>query len=178
MKIDRHPYKDRKYGVVPYDPAWPERFEEYAAKIRGIFKGVRIEHIGSTSVVGMSGKPCIDVLVMVDDLQAVDAHVAEMEQAGFEYAGEFVMANSRLFRVMQDTTQLANIHFFPVGHPHNDAMLSLRDYLRAHPEEVSAYTAIKKELCVKYPDDYAMYRKYKDEYMEEMKKRVLRPERG
>lgn len=171
---NKHSYKDRKYDVVPYDQSWPSQFENHASKIRKIFgENIQIEHIGSTSVPGMDGKPCIDVLVMIKDLKIVEDHVSDMEEVGFEYAGQFVMENSRLFRVMKDNTLLANIHFFPIGHPHNGEMIDLRNYLRAHPEEVKSYSELKNELYVKYSNDYASYRKYKDEYMAELKKRVL-----
>jgi len=172
MSTNKHPYKDRKYDVVPYNPDWPKQFEEYASKVKKIFGNLQVEHIGSTSVVGMSGKLCIDVLVIVKDLKMVEGHISDMEQAGFEYAGQFVMPDSRLLRVIKDNVLYANIHFFPEGHPHNDEMISLRNYLRSHPTEVDRYTKIKKELYSKYSNDYASYRKYKDEYMDDLKKRV------
>lgn len=172
-KNNKHPYENRKYDVVPYDTNWPNQFEIYASKIRKTFgDDVQIEHIGSTSVPGMSGKSCIDVLVIVKDLKTVEGHINSMKQAGFEYAGQFVMNGSRLFRVMKDNVSLANIHFFPIGHPHNEEMLNLRNYLRVHPEETTAYSNIKNELYSKYPNDYATYRKLKDVYMENLKKRV------
>jgi GrpB-like predicted nucleotidyltransferase (UPF0157 family) len=37
---------------------------------------------------------------------------------------------------------------------------------------VTAYSSLKKELFKKYPDDYATYRKLKDEYMKELKERA------
>jgi GrpB-like predicted nucleotidyltransferase (UPF0157 family) len=121
----------------------------------------------------MSGKPCIDVLVVVPDLNMVEDHVAAMEQAGFEYLGQYVMDRSRLFRVMQDGVVLANIHFFPAGHPHIVEMLALRDYLRSHHEEVVAYSELKRELCTAYAHDYRSYRKYKDEYVHDLQGRAL-----
>lgn len=170
---NKEAYKDRKYDVLPFDPNWSRQFTEYKNKLQRIFPNVQIEHIGSTSVEGMSGKPCIDVLVIVPDIKIVEEHIADMEQAGFVYAGQFVMENSRLFRVMEDNHLLANIHFFPEGHPHNKEMLDMRDYLRTHPEEVEGYSNIKKELYAKYPTDYSLYRKEKDEYMNSLKERVL-----
>lgn len=168
-----HPYKDRKYEIVAYDPNWPKRFETYASKIRQIFGDIQIEHIGSTSVPGMSGKSCVDVLVILPNTVALaKEHQTEMEQAGFEYAGSFVTEDSVLFRIIENNTLIANIHFFPSGHPHNTEMLNLRDYLRDHPEEVLAYSTCKKDLESRYADDYASYRKFKDEYMEKLKERV------
>ncbi len=172
--MKNHLYKDRKYNVVPYDPQWPSQFLEYTKKIRAVFGDLPIKHIGSTSVPGMSGKPCIDVLVLVENLEIVNTpHIHQMEQAGFEYAGEFVMPNSRLFRVIKDNTLLANIHFFPSQHIHVKEMLDLRDYLRSHPKEVEAYSSIKNDLNKKYSNDYASYRKHKDEYMNGLKERIV-----
>ena len=172
MTENKHPYSSRKYEIVPYDPNWVNQFEDLKLKIQTVFKSSQIEHIGSTSVPGMSGKPCIDVLVTVDDIKEVENHVTGMENLGMEYAGEFVMKDSRLFRVMKNDTLLANIHFFPVGHTHNKEMLNMRDYLRANPEEVTQYSELKQDLYMKYKDDYASYRKYKDEYMDKLKGRV------
>jgi len=173
MNKNKHSYKDRRYSIVPYDPMWPAQFESYADKIKKIFgNSVLIEHIGSTAVPGMSGKPCIDVLVIMDDLTNIEGRVKEMEQAGFVDAGQFVMENSRLFRVVKDNALLANIHFFPKGHPHNKEMIKVRDYLRTHSEEAEAYSAMKNDLYVRYADDYATYRKYKDEYMDALVKRA------
>ncbi len=172
MKNDKYSYKDRKYGIVSYDPNWVHAFESLRKKIQLIFGDVSIEHIGSTAVPNMSGKPCIDVLVMIDNLDSIEHHIDEMREKGFEYVGELVVEDSRLFRVMEENISLANIHFFPKDHPHNSEMLAMRDYLRSHPEEVEAYSQLKENLYAKYSDEYALYRKEKDEYMNELMKRI------
>ncbi|MFA5131774.1 MAG: GrpB family protein [Candidatus Paceibacterota bacterium] len=173
-----HSYKNRKYEVVPYDVMWPKLFENYSLTIKKIFGNVSIEHIGSTSIPGMSGKSCIDILVIVKDLSDVEKHIEEMKQSGFDYSGEFVMKNSRLFRVVADNVLYANVHFFPEGHIHNKEMLDLRDYLRNHPEEVEAYSVLKKNLYIQHANDYALYRKYKDEYMNNLMERVAKDKKG
>jgi GrpB-like predicted nucleotidyltransferase (UPF0157 family) len=168
-------YKDRKYHVEPYDPAWPRQFEHDARILREIFgsDALAIEHIGSTSVPGMDGKPVIDILVIVDDINTVNKHVEAMRAAGYEHLVGYVMPGSVLFRQMKDNVLLSNVHVFKNDHPHVHEMLGLRDYLRMHPETVAEYSNLKKDLFKKYPDDYAMYRKLKDEYMEALKKRAL-----
>lgn len=167
----KHSLKDRKYSIVPYNKNWVNQFDDYKLKIKSIFNDAQFEHIGSTSIPGMSGKDCIDVLVIVADLKIVEENIEKMERLGFEYAGTVVAGNSRLFRVMNGNTVLANIHFFPCDHPHIPEMLDFRNFLLCNPEEVLSYSSLKNDLCAKYPNDYASYRKYKDEYMEEMKKR-------
>ncbi len=180
MKKDsKHPYEKREYQVLPYDPRWVRQFEEYASRIRRIFDDeVRIEHIGSTSVPGLSGKPCVDVLVIVHNLNIVEDRIDAMERAGFTYAGPFVMEHSLLFREMEGNTVLANIHFFPAGHIHIEEMIALRDYLRTHPYEATAYADLKNRLYAQHPQEYAAYRKEKDEHMEAMKKRASRWHNG
>lgn len=168
-------YKDRKYEIGPYDPMWPDQFQKIASIVKKIFGGdaVAIEHIGSTSVPEMIGKPTIDILVLVDDLSAVHKHSAEMEEAGYEYLSDYVLPGTVLFRQIENNALLANIHIFQKNHPHVHEMLSLRDYLRSHPEEVKAYSDLKKVLFKKYSSDYGTYRKFKDAYMEDLKKRAL-----
>ena len=46
--------------IVPYDPAWPVKFEEEAAILRRVLApwlAGSIEHIGSTAVPGLAAKP-------------------------------------------------------------------------------------------------------------------------
>lgn len=166
-------YKDRRYEVVPYDANWPRQFESAASKLRVVFgPSVDIQHIGSTAVPGMDGKPVIDILVLVDDVSITGTHREEMESLGYTYAGEFVMPGAILFRKMNGDTLLSNVHIFERNHPHVREMLRLRDYLRDNPGEVKAYSDLKRDLYTKFKSDYAEYRKHKDEYMADLKKRA------
>ena len=159
-------YKDRKYDVVAYDPNWQKRFLDESNIIRKIFGNeIKIEHVGSTSVVGMEGKPCIDILVIPKSLEVAKEQISDMENVGYFCRGAFIRENTLLFTRVKDNNIETNIHFLPEGDPHIKEMLALRDYLRNHSEEVSKYSELKKKLYEKYPNDYAGYRKEKDEYM-------------
>lgn len=51
------------------NPAWPARYQGYAATLREVL-GERLrllEHIGSTSVPGLAAKPIIDIVAGLDD---------------------------------------------------------------------------------------------------------------
>lgn len=168
-------YKDRKYTIVAYDPTWAESFKSEADKIKTVFgtDAIAIEHIGSTSVPGMAGKPTIDVLVLVDNLELAEKHTKEMQNLGYEFMGQYVTQNSLLFRVTKNNSLLSNIHIFPKDHLHVKEMLDLRDFLKTHPQEVTDYSSLKEQLNVKYPNSYGDYRREKDEYMKELMRRVL-----
>ena len=169
-------YKDREYSIVLYNPFWAQMFEAEAVKIKTVFSSdaVAIEHIGSTAVPGMSGKPAIDILVLVNNFQVAEKHVHEMQNLGYEFLGQYVTQNSLLFRVVKNNHLLTNIHIFPKDHPHVKEMIAIRDYLKTHPEEVEAYTYLKEKLNQEYPNSYGDYRKKKDEYMKKLMERALK----
>jgi GrpB-like predicted nucleotidyltransferase (UPF0157 family) len=131
-----------------------------------------IEHIGSTAVEGLAGKPTIDVLVIVENSALVDKHLPEMIAAGYRDLGEYVLPETRLFVREEDNTRLVNVHFFLQGHPHIEEMILVREHLRNHPEEVKQYSELKQRLYQGHPDNYGAYREVKDAYMKELLKRA------
>ena len=54
--------KTRKVIVLPYDKSWQSDFEKIKNEIEYTLGdlSIGIEHVGSTSVEGMSAKPCIE----------------------------------------------------------------------------------------------------------------------
>ena len=75
----------RDMRVVPYDGQWPTQFEAVKAALAAIFGdlAVDIQHVGSTSIVGMWAKPILDIIVLVTDIAAVDGLTDRMEMAGY-----------------------------------------------------------------------------------------------
>src|SRR3989344_4721156 len=73
------------------------KFAEEAKVLNSIFgmSAIKIEHVGSTAVPGLSGKPIIDVLILVEDVAIADALNQKMESAGFKALGEYVMPGVR-----------------------------------------------------------------------------------
>lgn len=167
-------YAGRKYQVVEYDESWPKKFDSERKTLKSIFgeDAEAIEHVGGTAVPGLSGKPTIDILVLVNDMSLVDAYSKSMTTAGYQDREEYVVPGTHLFIKEEENTRLVNVHIFPKDHSHTKDMLVFRDYLRSHPEEVRQYGQIKQELYKKYPDDYGAYRKEKDEYMAKLMERA------
>ncbi len=167
-------YANRKYNIEAYDPAWKERFDAEAGQLRPVFgESLRaIEHVGSTSVPGLAGKPTIDILVTMNSIHEADALSRQIEALGYTALGDYINQGSRLFAKERDNTRFVNLHVFEAASPKVAAMLKLRDYFRNHPAVVAEYSQLKLDLFHRYPNDYASYRKYKDEWMEEIKKQI------
>ena len=167
-------YKNRKYSVEPYNPEWRKAFETEVKFLRPIFsdKAISIEHIGSTAVPGLAGKPTIDILITVEKIEIADELSEKIESIGYKSLGDYINQGSHLFVKEVGNTRLVNLHIFEAEHPHVKDMINLRNYFRSHPEVVEEYCKLKFELVEKYPDDYGLYRKYKDEWMENLKKNI------
>lgn len=165
-------YKNRKYIVEPYSLEWKKKFEIEAKKLRPIFsdKAISIEHIGSTAVPGLAGKPTIDILITVEKIEIADELSEKIETIGYKALGDYIKKGSRLFVKEEDNERLINLHVFEAIHPHVSDMIDLREYFRSHPEKVEEYSRLKFDLVKKYPNDYGLYRKYKDEWMENLKR--------
>jgi GrpB-like predicted nucleotidyltransferase (UPF0157 family) len=72
--------------LVEPNPAWPARYERYAATLRDVLGGRRrlLEHIGSTSVPGLEAKPVIDIVAGLDDPDDEPAYLPDLEAAGWD----------------------------------------------------------------------------------------------
>jgi GrpB-like predicted nucleotidyltransferase (UPF0157 family) len=57
-----------------YDSRWPEQFEREKEVIKRVLGTAlsEIEHVGSTSILGMSAKPIIDIAATVPDFDCID----------------------------------------------------------------------------------------------------------
>jgi len=167
-------YKNRKYNIEQYNSEWQKRFETEAEILRPIFsnKAISIEHVGSTAVPGLAGKPTIDILITVEKIEIADELSKNIEDVGYKSLGDYINKGSRLFVKEEHDTRLVNLHVFEAQHSHVKSMIILRDYFRSHAEAVEEYSKLKVDLVKKYPNDYGLYRKYKDEWMEKLKQEI------
>jgi GrpB-like predicted nucleotidyltransferase (UPF0157 family) len=82
---------DEPISVVSADPQWPEKFQQEAVCLRAALPlklAPDIQHIGSTSVPGLDGKPVIDIMVGISDPKQIEAVVLALEGLRYESLGE------------------------------------------------------------------------------------------
>ena len=161
--------------VTEYDPRWEKLFEEEKRLIASILgdNAAEIYHIGSTAVHGLAAKPIIDVMPVVYSLSAVDEAKGAFEQAGYEYLGEFGIKGRRYMRKGGDE-RTHQVHVFHVSDRQNVCRhLAVRDYLRTHPDEASAYAQLKKRLAAQFPYDIESYCDGKAQFVTELERKAL-----
>jgi GrpB-like predicted nucleotidyltransferase (UPF0157 family) len=163
----------RRNGVllVEYDPAWPQRYQEAAALIRGACGPVliAIEHIGSTSIPGLASKPYLDIMPGVATFEDGFSLIAGMESLGYASRGEFGIPGRHYFTKWVERDEHIwkhNVHAYPVGHIGWVRHLVFRDALRAHDPVRDEYEALKHRLAAEHPDDVNAYADAKGEFVE------------
>jgi GrpB-like predicted nucleotidyltransferase (UPF0157 family) len=150
LQLSTNPWDrgDMPAAVVPYDAAWPERFESASTEILTAVgpRFLRLEHIGSTSVPGLAAKPVIDMMASVRRLQDGLAARTALAELGYQLV-ETGMPD-RLFFQRRDRSGASTHHLHVVGEDtwatRNERLL--RDHLRKHPEQARRYGELKEQL--------------------------------
>jgi NAD-dependent deacetylase len=135
--------------VVDYDPRWPELYEREARRVRRALGQpvVELEHMGSTAVPGLAGKPVIDISVGLRDLHLDEDQIGAMEALGYQYLGEYGLPGRLFFRKDENGRRTHHVHAVEFEDEHWHRHRAFRDYLRAHPKEVERYAAEKRSLA-------------------------------
>jgi GrpB-like predicted nucleotidyltransferase (UPF0157 family) len=163
--------------LVPYDRAWPPTFAAEATRLRRALPDlfVGLQHMGSTAIPGLIAKPVIDMLAVVDSVEAVDLHRETFEALGYEVMGEFGIPGRRYFRKDDSSGRRTHqLHAFVRGSSHIVRHLDFRDYLRAHPAVAEAYGLLKQRLAAECENDTRRYTEGKTAFVQEIEERAAR----
>jgi GrpB-like predicted nucleotidyltransferase (UPF0157 family) len=159
--------------LEPYDPAWPALYEGEAAKVRAALGGrvLDIDHVGSTSVPGISAKPIIDMQLVVADSGDEAAYVPALEGAGYVLRTREPDWNEhRMFRGLWPPVHL---HVYSQGCPELRRVIAFRDRLRADEADRRLYEETKKTLAAKVWKDMQNYADAKTAVVEAILARAL-----
>jgi putative glutamine amidotransferase len=150
--------RTRAYSIVEPDPAWPERFEQEAARLRVALGAqvVRIEHVGSTSVPGLVAKPIV-ISVGVVSMEPRGAYVPALQALGYRTVLDPSDPDHEFASLDLDGERRFNVHLCSAGSRFERRHLAFRDWLRAHPEDAGAYGKLKRELAAMHPNDVHTY---------------------
>ena len=154
-----------KYVVVePYNKIWISEFEKIKAKLEYSIGDlcIRIEHVGSTSVKGLSAKPIIDIDVVIEDYTVFPEVIRRLHSIGYTHRGDLGIKDREAFKY-NDKPHLQQHHLYvcPQYSRELQRHIIFRDYLRSHPEAVEKYSKVKEEAAKLYPDNIEKYIEYK-----------------
>ena len=165
--------RTRKVVVLPYDMAWQSAFEKIRSEIKEAIGDliIGIEHVGSTSVEGMSAKPCIDIDVIIKDYSAFSAVIEGLKGIGYIHEGDLGIKDREAFKYT-DKPHLMMHHLYvcPQYSKELHRHITFRDFLRSNPEAVRKYSLIKEKAAELFPNDIDGYIEYKSPCIQELYK--------
>ena len=157
--------------VLPYDAKWKSDFEAIKKEIEAALGDLMIaaEHVGSTSVEGLSAKPCIDLDVVIQDDSVFNAVVRRLAAIGYIHEGNYGIEGREAFKYL-DKPHLQTHHLYVC--PQQSAELhrhvTFREFLRSNPEAAKRYGAVKEKAAQLFPNDIEKYIAYKSPCIEEL----------
>ena len=155
--------------VESYNSEWKKDFEDIRSELMAVLEGkvISVEHVGSTSVEGLSAKPVIDIDVVIEDEDAFPEVKAAMESIGYTHEGDLGIKGRESFKYT-GKEHLRKHHLYVCTKDADELKrhISFRDYLRTHPEAVREYGRIKEEGAKLYPLDIDSYIEHKAPFIE------------
>ncbi len=140
-----------KMVIEKYNPKWPKQFSAIKELLeKNTTEYISIEHVGSTSISGMSAKPIIDIDVVVEDEAQFLRLKNQLEAIGYKHEGDRGISGREAF---DDTNVPIDIeqHLYVCVKDNAELQrhLKFRNRLRAEPELVEEYNKIKEEILSK-----------------------------
>ena len=165
--------RTRKVVVLPYDVAWKSEFEKIKEEIEESLGNliIGVIHVGSTSVEGMSAKPCIDIDVIIEDYSVFTAVVDGLSAIGYIHEGDLGITDREAFKYSgKEHLQMHHLYVCPKHSEELRRHITFRDFLKSNHEAVKRYSLIKEKAAKLFPHDIDGYVKYKSPCIEELYK--------
>lgn len=166
---------DEPISISEYDPHWPVLYEQEQRRVRDALGPMvlAVEHFGSSAVPGLLSKPIIDILVGVRDLSEAGLRVPALVALGYENFGE-IFVPGRLYLRKRGAFPHFNVAVTELGSRFWIANVAIRDYLRAHPDEVAEYARHQREAVQHGATMFSSYSQAKEPFLAGLRERAER----
>ena len=152
--------KTKRVIVVPYSSKWNDEFQKIKLNLKKALESsiINIEHVGSTSIEGLSAKPIIDIDVIIESYDKFEEVKTRLESSDYYHEGDLGIRDREAFGY-NDKNEFMTHHLYvcPQDSEELRRHITFRDYLRAHKEDREKYSKIKMEAAKKYPTDIDSY---------------------
>jgi GrpB-like predicted nucleotidyltransferase (UPF0157 family) len=144
--------------VVDYDPDWPRIFSQLKDQIWPSLRYVAlaIEHVGSTSVPGLAAKPVIDIDIVIASRTDLPLLIQRLGALGYQHRGNLGIEDRDAFRAPENQPA-QHLYVCVENSLALQNHIAVRDYLRTHACEATAYSTLKKQLAEQFRNDRECY---------------------
>jgi GrpB-like predicted nucleotidyltransferase (UPF0157 family) len=159
--------------IVDYDPNWPVFFEELRAPVVAVLGDlvVVVEHVGSTAVPGLAAKPIIDMDVVVPSVADMPEAIGRLAILGYVHRGDLGISGREAFASPPGKPG-HHLYVCALGSEELRRHRLFRDHLLTHPDDATAYGALKKASAARFAEDRVAYTESKSHFVEAVLRRA------
>ena len=165
--------RTKRVVVEKWNPQWKYEYEKIVASLGKdiIYNSIKIEHVGSTSVEGLSAKPVIDLDIVIEkDKFAIIKEL--LNKKGYEHEGDLGIEGREAFSYSgKEELMTHHLYVCPKDSKELFKHITFRDFLKNNPALASEYSKVKEQAAVLYPDDIDKYMEFKSEIIEKIYKK-------
>ncbi|AST91916.1 MULTISPECIES: GrpB family protein [Sutcliffiella] len=158
--------------LVPWSTEWAKEFETEKQQIVGVIGQytVKVHHIGSTAVKGLSAKPIIDIAIEIDNFLDGEKCAKALEGLGYSYRGTNVLPERHYLNKGEPRTH--QIHMYQRDNMYLLEQLNFRDYLRINKQARSEYQQLKLKLSSLNKNDKHKYADEKTDFVKSILEKI------
>ncbi len=157
--------QDEPVEITDYNPQYEGRYRAERDRLRlGLATAtLKFEHIGSTAVPGLAGRPIVDLMLGAPAFSwaALDELRTRIVALGYEDLGDGGVPGRVSFR-RRTKLRAFDLVLVEEGGARWRQNLAVRDYLRAHPEEATRYGEAKRAAVAGGATTLLAYARAKD----------------
>ena len=135
--------------VVDYNPEWKTWFIDLKKKIWPQVSDYAIDmlHVGSTSIVGMSSKPIIDIDIVIDSLEYLPKIKESLAEIGYSHIGNLGIENREVFKFDRPSKYPHHLYVCPRASLPLRNHILIKKHLAENPEDFEQYNDLKINLA-------------------------------
>ena len=159
--------------VSPYREKWKNLFKTEKKDIeKAIGDYIEdIQHVGSTSIPGMSAKPILDIAIAVKDFEEARICIEPLSKMGYAFKGENGIPRRHYFLKGEPCTH--HIHLLEKDSEEWEKLILFRDYLRSNQNTAEEYKKLKIDLSERHREDRKSYQAAKGNFVETVIRKSL-----
>ena len=165
--------RTKRVVVEKWNPQWKYEYEKIVASLGKdiIYNSIKIEHVGSTSVEGLSAKPIIDLDIVIEN-DNFEIIKRLLNDKGYKHEGDLGIEGREAFSYSgKEELMTHHLYVCPKDSKELFKHITFRDFLKNNPALASEYSKVKEQAAVLYPDDIDKYMEFKSEIIEKIYKK-------
>jgi hypothetical protein len=165
--------RTKRVVVEKWNPQWKYEYEKIVASLGKdiIYNSIKIEHVGSISVEGLSAKPVIDLDIVIEK-DKFEIIKELLNKKGYEYEGDLGIEGREAFSYSgKEELMTHHLYVCPKDSKELFKHITFRNFLKNNPALAVEYSKVKEQAAVLYPDDIDKYMEFKSEIIEKIYKK-------